>query len=134
MDDVNLKPSWRLEAEAARALAFGAHADPFAVLGPHETPDGRVVRAFLPGAVKVDVLRRADREIIASLQSGGEPGLFENLVPGQAPYLLRIVWPGAMQETEDPYSFGLSSRRPRPASLQRRPAFRIGALPRRAKS
>ena len=107
MNDVNLKPSWRLEAQAARALAFGAHADPFAVLGPHETPDGRVVRAFLPGAVKVDVLRRADREFIASLQSGGEPGLFENLVPGQAPYLLRIVWPGATQETEDPYSFGV---------------------------
>ena len=64
-----------------RALALGAHPDPFAVLGPHDTPDGRVVRAFLPGAVNVDVLRRADRDVIASLQPGSEPGLFENLVP-----------------------------------------------------
>jgi 1,4-alpha-glucan branching enzyme len=81
MNDVNLKPSWQLDAEAAAALALGAHPDPFAVLGPHDTPDGRVVRAFLPGAVNVDVLRRADRDVIASLQPGSEPGLFENLVP-----------------------------------------------------
>ena len=36
------------------------HGDPFAVLGPHDTADGRVIRAFLPGAVKVEVLWRSD--------------------------------------------------------------------------
>jgi 1,4-alpha-glucan branching enzyme len=106
MNEVNQKTSWRINAHAARALALGAHADPFALLGSHDTPAGRVVRAFLPGAVKVDVLSRADGDVIASLEESGEPGLFENLVPGQAPYLLRIIWPGATQETEDPYSFG----------------------------
>jgi 1,4-alpha-glucan branching enzyme len=106
MNEVNQKTSWRINAHAARALALGAHADPFALLGSHDTPAGKVVRAFLPGAVKVDVLSRADGDVIASLEESGEPGLFENLVPGQAPYLLRIIWPGATQETEDPYSFG----------------------------
>jgi 1,4-alpha-glucan branching enzyme len=107
MNDVTLRADWQLDAAAARALALGAHSNPFAVLGPHQTPDGRVIRAFLPGAVKVDVLDRAGSALIASLEPGGESGLFENLVPGQAPYLLQIVWPTATQETEDPYSFGL---------------------------
>ena len=71
------------------------------------TPHGRIVRAFLPGAVNVDVLRRADGAVMASLKPRGGSGLFENLVPDQSPYLLRIVWPGATQETEDPYSFGV---------------------------
>ena len=79
MNDVSLKPSWRLDTQAARALALGAHPDPFAVLGPQNTRDGRVVRAFLPGAVKVDILRRANGCLMASLEPGGEFGLFENL-------------------------------------------------------
>ncbi|MGH7042241.1 MAG: 1,4-alpha-glucan branching protein GlgB, partial [Acetobacteraceae bacterium] len=37
----------------------------------------------------------------------GEPaGLFAGRVASGVPYLLRIHWPGAVQETEDPYSFG----------------------------
>ena len=32
--------------------------------------------------------------------------MFEGTVVDRAPYLLRITWPGAVQETEDPYSFG----------------------------
>ena len=101
MNDVDLKLSWRIDAQAARALAAGVHADPFALLGPHDTPDGRVVRVFLPGAMQVDVVRRADGKIIPSLEPGPEFGLFENLVSDQAPYLLRIVWPDATQETEE---------------------------------
>ena len=34
------------------------------------------------------------------------PGLFEGPVSDASPYLLRIEWPEAVQETEDPYSFG----------------------------
>ena len=37
----------------------GTLRDPFAVLGPHDTGMGRVVRAFLPGALEVEVLARA---------------------------------------------------------------------------
>ena len=42
----------RLDAERPRRLRVGAHDNPFAVLGPHDTPDGRVIRAFLPGAAR----------------------------------------------------------------------------------
>jgi 1,4-alpha-glucan branching enzyme len=105
--DVRLRHSWQLDAQAAAALEQGNHGNPFSVLGPHESVDGCVIRAFLPGAVKVEVLRRADGAVLAELEPGKADGLFENLVPEHLPYRLRISWPGAVQETEDPYSFGL---------------------------
>jgi 1,4-alpha-glucan branching enzyme len=105
--DVEEGHSWRLGAESGRALAFAMHADPFSVLGPHDTANGRVVRAFLPGAMKVDVLRRPDGAFLAALKQTGESGLFEGLVGDCGPYLLRIHWPQASEETEDPYSFGM---------------------------
>src|SRR6185369_13495314 len=88
------------------ALARAIHGDPFSVLGPHHTPGGLVIRAFLPGAKAVDVLRRKDRAVLRRLEEGDPPGLFQGAVGDRAPYLLRVTWPDAVQETEDPYSFG----------------------------
>jgi len=107
MADVQLRHSWQLDAESARALAHAAHDNPFAVLGPHDTPDGRVVRALLPGAAKVEILRRSDGAVLARLESRAEYGLFESLIQDRGLYRLRIFWPDAVEETEDPYSFGL---------------------------
>jgi hypothetical protein len=46
------------------ALLEGRHADPFAVLGPHESGGVPVVRAFVPGADTVDVVTRGgDKEL-----------------------------------------------------------------------
>jgi 1,4-alpha-glucan branching enzyme len=91
--------------EEADALAYARHGDPFSVLGPHDTAEGRIVRVFLPGALAVEVLRRKDRARLGTLVPGTPEGLFEGPVSDRAPYLLKIVWPGAEQETEDPYSF-----------------------------
>jgi 1,4-alpha-glucan branching enzyme len=107
MTEVSLAPRFRLDRRSATALANATHTDPFAVLGPHQTPDGSVVRAFLPGATAVDVLRRADRAVLGRLERGETDGLFEGMTRGSEPYLLRITWPGTVQETEDPYAFGL---------------------------
>ncbi|UYN95545.1 MAG: 1,4-alpha-glucan branching protein GlgB [Enhydrobacter sp.] len=90
----------------AEALASACHADPFSLLGPRDGPEGRIVRVFLPGARSVEVLRRQDRSAIGTLVAGAPNGLFEGRVSDDAPYLLRIFWPGAVQETEDPYAFG----------------------------
>jgi 1,4-alpha-glucan branching enzyme len=86
------------------ALAHAVHGDPFRVLGPHDTPAGQVVRAFLPTAESAEVLRRSDGARIGRLEHS-ENGLFQGMVSERTPYLLRIQWPDAMQETEDPYSF-----------------------------
>jgi 1,4-alpha-glucan branching enzyme len=107
MPEARLDHSWRLDAQIAFALARGVLSNPFAVLGPHDTPDGRIIRAFLPGAANVEVLRRSDGAVISRLELANEPGLFENLVADRSPYRLRVHWPDAVQETEDPYSFGL---------------------------
>ena len=91
-----------LSRPEAEALAHGRHGDPFKVLGPRDTAAGRVIRAFLPGAQSVEVLRRSDRGVIGRLQPQQPDGFFEGTVVDRAPYLLRIRWPGAEQETEDP--------------------------------
>jgi 1,4-alpha-glucan branching enzyme len=106
MAEVQVGRPWQLDAETARALVRGAQIDPFATLGPHDSGDVRIIRAFLPGALKVEVLR-LDGSVLAPLERGEQPGLFENNVREKVPYRLRIVWPDAVQETEDPYSFGL---------------------------
>jgi 1,4-alpha-glucan branching enzyme len=106
MADASLAPFWRLDRRIASALGDAADADPFAVLGPHDTPDGRVVRAFVPGALGIEVLKRADRAPLGRLDCCGIEGLFEGLVSDAEPYLLRISTPGGVQDTEDPYAFG----------------------------
>ena len=106
MADVGLQLSWRLDRQSAHALSSATHENPFDVLGPHGFEGGRIIRAFLPGALKVEVLR-ADGSLLAPLAPAAEYGLFEALVPDRTPYRLRIAWPNTVQETEDPYSFGL---------------------------
>jgi 1,4-alpha-glucan branching enzyme len=95
-----------LATPEAEALANGRHGDPFNLLGPHDSSSGRMIRAFLPGAQSVEVLRRSDRKSVGKLEATRPDGLFEGTVADRAPYLLRVRWPGGEQETEDPYSFG----------------------------
>jgi 1,4-alpha-glucan branching enzyme len=107
MTAVALASSWRLDYPRARALTDGILGDPFAVLGPHKTPEGWVVRAFLPAAARVQVVGRPDGEVLGTLDRGATDGLFEGRVDDFKPYRLRISWTNSVQETEDPYSFGL---------------------------
>ena len=95
-----------LLAQATAELLTGRLTDPFAFLGPHETPEGRVIRAFLPGALEVEALSRSTGVPLGRLSPMLPHGLFAGRVNSEEPYLLRITWPGALQETEDPYSFG----------------------------
>ncbi|MFO1115473.1 MAG: 1,4-alpha-glucan branching protein GlgB [Beijerinckiaceae bacterium] len=95
-----------LDAHATAALAAGRCGDPFAFLGPHRTPQGRVVRAFLAGASSVEAVGGESGRLLGLLEPLDEHGLFGGAVEGDEPYLLRISWPGVTVLTEDPYSFG----------------------------
>jgi len=95
-----------LPRDKAEALANGTLNDPFSVLGPHDSPAGSIIRAFAPGAEQVEVLARSDGRSLGRLAPTMPSGLFAGRVSSDEAYLLRIIWPGAVQETEDPYSFG----------------------------
>jgi 1,4-alpha-glucan branching enzyme len=107
MDDAPPDSGLKLDPAAAQALAEGTVGDPFALLGPHADGASVVVRAFLPDAQRVDAVAREGGAKLATLTSMQVPGLFAGRIAAGIPYLLRIQWPGAEQETEDPYSFGL---------------------------
>ena len=90
---------------AAAALLDGRLTDPFALLGPHDEGGGTVVRTFQPGAEEVSLIAQSDGHELGTLEGTG--GLFVGRLAENVAYKLRIVWPGgAVQETEDPYSFG----------------------------
>jgi 1,4-alpha-glucan branching enzyme len=89
----------------AAHIADGTLRDPFAAFGPHDTGSGRVIRAFLPGAREVEVVARDDGHRIGTLLPSQPDGLFVGRVESREAYRLRIAWPNAQQETEDPYAF-----------------------------
>src|SRR5580658_6128678 len=93
------------DAAAAVALAAGRFVDPFAYLGPHLDEHGTLVRAFLPGALTVEVLARENGESLGQLALIHPAGLFAGHLSKPASYLFRVEWPHSVQETEDPYSF-----------------------------
>jgi 1,4-alpha-glucan branching enzyme len=94
-------------AGAAAAMLEGRVHDPFALLGPHREDDGTVVRTFQPGAESVSVAPRG-RTGTGTRLDEVSPGLFAGKLVDDGPYVLSITWPGGtVQETEDPYSFGL---------------------------
>ncbi len=88
-------------------LVHGRLNDPFSVLGPHQTAQGRAIRAYFPGAHGVEIRSAKDGRPLGQLTPHSEyEGFFCALVPGDAPYVFRIHWPGSVQETEDVYGFG----------------------------
>ena len=93
------------DRDALDAIAEGRCGDPFLWLGPHRDADGAVVRAFLPGARRVEVVD--DEGGVHELRHRDPRGLFEGRVARLGAYRLRIEWPDAVEETEDPYAFGL---------------------------
>jgi 1,4-alpha-glucan branching enzyme len=95
------------DPEAVKALIEGRLGDPFALLGPHPAMHGTVLRVFAPPAESVAAIDGRGA-LLARLQPLQTPGLFAGVIPEGTAYRLRIHWPGGLvQETEDPYSFGL---------------------------
>jgi 1,4-alpha-glucan branching enzyme len=93
-----------LEPHLEWAMATGQLDDPFSVLGPRSDRDGTYIRVYLPGATSVRVL--IDGQTTIDLNAVTPPGLFVGRLPTRSSqYLLEIVWPAAIQTTEDPYSF-----------------------------
>lgn len=96
-----------LDPQAVTALVEGRHGDPFSILGRHPQGDRTVVRTLVPGAVSVELVDPGTNAVIAPMTLAHPGGLYAAVVDSVSRPLFRIHWPDAVQETEDPYSFGL---------------------------
>ena len=94
-----------LQAEQIEALRLGRCGDPFALLGPHQGPDGATwISVFLPGALAVQAVAGAHGWPLTALHADG---VFEGPVGTVSAYQLRVRWQdGSESLTEDPYRFG----------------------------
>jgi 1,4-alpha-glucan branching enzyme len=93
------------------AIVRGLHADPFAVLGPHQTAEGLAVRAFWPRARHMFLVTATPEQEATPMARLHSEGLFEVVVPGTAredlDYRLRIEdEAGYVFELDDPYRYG----------------------------
>ncbi|MBF0623421.1 MAG: 1,4-alpha-glucan branching protein GlgB [Magnetococcales bacterium] len=83
--------------------------DPFGFLGMHKTGDGFLtVRAFLPGASQVELLRRDNRQVIAPMDLVHDWGFFATSALNETeyfPYLIRARFDTGTVDLEDPYRF-----------------------------
>ena len=92
------------------ALARGRHADPFAVLGPHEVDGGVVIRVFRPHAAGIEIVTAA-ADPPRTCQRVHPEGLYEIVIPGETrdgfDYRLRVTWSdGSVSELDDVYRYG----------------------------
>ncbi|KAF0096605.1 MAG: glgB [Rhodospirillaceae bacterium] len=99
---VDLHPTRR-----AAAIAAGDDGDPFSFLGMHLIAANLVVRAFLPQASSVAVVRATDVETVGLLDRVHEKGVYAGVVDGREPfpYRLRITTGTADDIVADPYAF-----------------------------
>jgi 1,4-alpha-glucan branching enzyme len=90
------------------ALAEARHDDPFGVLGPHVESKGVVIRACLPTADRVTVVRNGSSPI--PMKRRHPAGIFEASIPGlkEIPdYRFEVKYDGgATARLDDPYRYG----------------------------
>jgi 1,4-alpha-glucan branching enzyme len=98
--------NWRAHPDEIAAVVAARCADPFALLGQHETPAGLAIRAFVPGADSVTA-QDLDGRPIAVLECVDRAGFFEGLSAPRprAPYLLEAVHGATHWRFADPYAF-----------------------------
>ncbi|SDS82186.1 1,4-alpha-glucan branching enzyme [Halopseudomonas xinjiangensis] len=97
----------QIAAVDAQALVRAEHTNPFSILGPHEDGEGLIIRTYQPNAIRVELLSAETGESLGEMDQPQVPGLFVARLPVKQKYRFRIRWAGGIQETEDPYSFGM---------------------------
>jgi 1,4-alpha-glucan branching enzyme len=99
-----------LRTNDIKQICNGSHGDPFAVLGPHAMTKGRLsIRAFLPGAARVQVVSDKNEPVSEGMTLRNPAGFFEQTIaaPPNTIYQLQVRWEDGHESTvEDPYRFG----------------------------
>ena len=94
-----------LAHDVIEALVAGRHADPFAVLGVHDTESGVWVRTFIPGAERVEVVARNGRTV-GTLTRRHPAGVFSGPIDRRMRYVLRAHRGGDEWIVDDAYAYG----------------------------
>jgi len=100
----------RLSDSQIHALDQGIYDLPFAVLGMHTHPSKKalVVRAFLPGAERVEVFEKHTGKLVKELERTSSQGLFEGTQGRRSKpfaYQLKVHYPFTAELIDDPYAF-----------------------------
>ena len=98
---------WQAKAADIDAIASARHADPFAILGPHLTRAGWVIRAIAPDVVGVRAVTRDGAPLAELARRSGD--FFEALAPKQSErpaYRLELKRADGVEVVDDPYAFG----------------------------
>jgi 1,4-alpha-glucan branching enzyme len=99
--------AWQASEADIAAIIGARHGDPFAVLGPHMTSDGLVIRAFVPGATSVEV-RDPNGALLSTMTRRHSAGFFETFIdqnPGGSRYRLHAANQGGSWDLDDPFRF-----------------------------
>jgi len=99
--------AWRAQDADVAAIQSARCGDPFAVLGPHQTRQGWVVRAFAPDAIRVRALTREGQLLAELPRRKGD--FFEGLIPSAAErptYLIEVETTEGTSSYIDSYAFG----------------------------
>ncbi len=98
------------DAQVINQIISGHYADPFSLLGMHQTSAGIRVCALLPDATDVWVIEAQNQRKISQLDCCDARGFFFKLLPHRKKvfrYQLQVNWQGQQHIIEDPYRFGL---------------------------
>jgi len=98
---------WRARDSDVADVQSARCDDPFAILGPHETPDGWVIRVFSPDTVRVRALA-PDGKLLAELPRRKDD-FFEGLIPAlkeRPKYVVEIETTWGTSIGADAYAFG----------------------------
>jgi 1,4-alpha-glucan branching enzyme len=100
--------AWQASEADIGAIVRARHSDPFAILGPHETKAGLVIRALVPDASSLSVMW-PDGGTATAMTRRHADGFFEALLPDRVEpgrYRLHASNPGGDWEFDDPFRFG----------------------------
>ena len=89
------------------ALVYSEEDEPQEILGPHKVKGGTLIQAFLPTAVRMEVILK-DTGKAVEMEKADDGGFFAALVPGRKipSYHFRVTYDNDMvQELEDIYRF-----------------------------
>ena len=97
------------DRDAIDAIISGTHGDPFAILGVHTVGARKILRAFIPGAERVEAIDAAEHVVATLVQThdgGFFEGVIESAIEGRPRYWLRASRGEQLWIVDDPYQFG----------------------------